>query len=146
MKSSITSTKMKYYLDSNICIFHMRNPYGTLAAKINSVSREQIKLPAIVKAELLTGAMKSARREKNIEEVLQFCEPFEIVPFDDQSAMIYGEIRASLERKGQRIGFNDIIIAATVLSRNGVLITNNTQEFNRIEGLLCSDWTQESTL
>ena len=143
MKISTTNTKMKYYLDSNICIFYLRNPQGELARKINSFNNDDIKIPAVVKGELLTGAMKSTRRDRNINEVLAFLGQFEIIPFDDDSAWTYGEIKSALELKGQPIGYNDTIIAATVLAHNGILITNNTREFIRVEGLECEDWTQE---
>lgn len=143
MKISTTSTKMKYYLDSNICIFYLRGRNIDLRNKVDSFDKELIKIPAVVKGELLTGAMKSARRDRNVNEVLAFLGQFEIVPFDDASAWTYGEIKSSLERKGQPIGFNDVIIAATVLAHNGILITNNTREFMRVEGLECIDWTQE---
>ncbi len=78
-----------------------------------------------------------------IPDSLAFCEPFEIVPFDDTMTEIYGKIKASLEVKGMKIGFNDNIIAATVLARKGILVTNNTREFNRVDGLLIEDWAQE---
>ena len=143
MKISITSTKMKYYLDSNICISYLRGRNIELRNKIDSFEKTLIKIPAVVKGELLTGAMKSARRDKNINEVLAFLGQFEIIPFDDDSAWTYGEIKSALELKGQPIGYNDTIIAATVLAHNGILITNNTREFIRVEGLECEDWTQE---
>lgn len=143
MKISTTSTKMKYYLDSNICISYLRGRNIELRNKIDSFEKTRIKIPAIVKAELLTGAMKSARRDKNIGEVMNFLDDFEIIPFDDDSAWTYGEIKSALELKGQPIGYNDTIIAATVLAHNGILITNNTGEFMRVKGLECEDWTQE---
>ena len=143
MRISTINIKMKYYLDSNICIFFLRNPSGVVAQKISSVGKENIKIPAMVKGELLTGAMKSARRDKNIGEVMNFLDDFEIIPFDDDSAWTYGKIKSSLELKGQPIGYNDTIIAATVLAHNGILITNNTREFMRVEGLECEDWTQK---
>lgn len=143
MRISTTSTKMKYYLDSNICIFYLRGRNIDLRDKIDSFDKKLIKIPAIVKGELLTGAMKSDRRDRNINEVLAFLGQFEIVPFDDASAWTYGEIKSALELKGQPIGYNDTIIAATVLAHDGILITNNTREFMRVEGLECEDWTQE---
>ena len=130
-----------YYLDTNICIYHFRHPSGAAADKINFYGNSYIKLPSIVKAELLTGAMKSVKPNKELERVMTFCEPFEIVPFDDSMTKIYGEIRADLERTGRRIGFNDLIIAAIVKSLGGVLVTNNINEFSRINGLLLDDWT-----
>ena len=129
-----------YYLDTNICIFHLRRPFGELAKKIYSISSDNIKLPAIVKAELLVGAVKSAKPEENIEEIEAFCRPFEIVPFDDSMVKPYARMRAALERKGQKIGYNDSLIAATVLVKGGVLVTHNTKEFGRVEGLMLEDW------
>ncbi len=66
--------------------------------------------------------------------------PYEIVPFDDSMTKPYAEMRAALERKGQKIGYNDSPIAATVLVKGGVLVTHNTKEFSRIEGLMLEDW------
>lgn len=133
---------MKYYLDSNICIFFLRNREGVVAQKIASAGREDIKIPSMVKGELLTGAMKSARREQNIVEVMDFLDNYEIVPFDSEAAEVYGEIKSWLELRGTPIGFNDMIIAATALANNGILVTNNTREFSRIPGLMLDDWTQ----
>ena len=132
-----------YYLDSNICIFHLRKPFGRLADKINSVEPDRIKIPAIVKAELMVGAVKSAMPEQNIEQVEAFFLPFEIIPFDDATVETYAKMRAALELKGQKIGSNDTIIAATALAHGGVLVTNNTKEFGRIDGLQLEDWTAE---
>jgi len=58
-----------------------------------------------------------------------------------EAAFFYGNIRASLERTGNAIGFNDTIIAATVLAHNGTLVTNNSGEFSRISGLNLENWT-----
>ena len=135
--------KKVYYLDTNICIFYIRGKNIKLRDKINSIAKECIKLPAMVKAELLVGAEKSRRHDETLAETLAFCEPYEIVPFDDSMVLTYARIKAALELKGQKIGWNDTIIAATVLSRNGVLVTNNTREFIRIDGLMLEDWTQE---
>lgn len=143
MRISITSTKMKYYLDSNICISYLRGRNIDLRKKVDSFDKALIKIPAVVKGELLSGAMKSARRKENIADVMSFLVDYEIIPFDDASAWTYGEIKSSLELKGQPIGYDDMIIAAKVLANNGILITNNTREFMRVEGLECEDWTQE---
>ena len=111
--------------------------------KINSIAKECIKLPAMVKAELLVGAFKSVKPLQGLSEVLEFCRPYEIVPFDDSMTETYGRTKAVLERTGRKIGFNDTIIASTVLARNGILVTNNVKEFSRVEELIIEDWTQE---
>ena len=132
-----------YYLDTNICIFHMRHPFGILADRINSIEPERIKIPAIVKGELLVGAEKSKRRKETLLETLAFCMPYEIVRFDNSILRTYARIRAALELSGQKIGYNDTLIAATVLAKNGILVTNNVKEFGRIDGLNLEEWTQE---
>ena len=133
----------QYYLDANICIAYLRGRHIQLRDKINSCSAEFIKLPAIVKGELATGALKSVVPEREIQKVEQFCAAFDIVEFGKEDVWTYAKIRADLERKGIKIGNNDTLIAATVLSRGGVLVTNNVKEFSRVEGLRVEDWTQE---
>ena len=100
-----------------------------------------LKIPAIVAAELVHGAEKSAYPTRNMEQVEKFLMPFEIAPFDILAAYSYGKIRSSLEKRGEVIGPNDLIIAATVLSQNGILVTNNTKEFSRVKNLVWEDWT-----
>ncbi|MDZ7696616.1 MAG: PIN domain-containing protein [Deltaproteobacteria bacterium] len=62
------------------------------------------------------------------------------VPFDDEAARKYGEIRSDLARKGTPIGPNDLMIAAIALAHESVLITHNTREFKRVVGLKVEDW------
>ena len=132
-----------YYLDANICIAYMRGRNMELRRKIDAIPADCIKIPAIVKGELLVGAEKSKRQDETLAETFAFCEPYEIVPFEDSMLLTYAEMRAALELSGRKIGYNDSIIAATVLVKGGVLVTNNTKEFSRVEGLMLEDWTQE---
>lgn len=101
------------------------------------------KVPSVVEAELLLGAEKSTRVEENRLLVEQFLLPFEIVSFDSGSAREYATIRAQLESKGQLIGPNDMLIAATARSRNATLVTRNTREFKRVPGLKLEEWAEE---
>lgn len=102
--------------------------------------QDRIKIPSIVKAELLLGASKSNDRKRNKEIVLSFLDPFEIIGFNDTETEIYAEVRSHLEKKGIRIGPNDLLIASIVLSSNGVLVTNNEKEFKRIPNLNLENW------
>ena len=141
MWSNLTNV---YYLDTNICIFYMRGKDIELRNKVDAIETDRIKIPVMVKGELLVGAEKSKWREKTLAETLAFLMPYEIVPFEDSMLRTYSRIRASLELRGQKIGYNDTLIAATVLARNGILVTNNIKEFGRIDGLRYEDWTQEA--
>jgi tRNA(fMet)-specific endonuclease VapC len=83
---------------------------------------------------------KSQQKAKNLSNISLFLEPFEIIPFDDDCTIVYSKIRSSMERKGTITGPNDYIIAATVLAKNGILVTNNTKEFERIKNLKIETW------
>ncbi len=137
-RSSLTNI---YYLDTNICISYMRGKNKELRDKLDAIPLECIKIPAIVKGELLVGAEKSKRQDETFSETFAFCRPYEIVPFDDSMVLTYARISAALELKGQKIGANDTVIAATILAKNGILVTNNVKEFGRIDGLNIEDWT-----
>lgn len=91
---------MKFYLDTNICIYFLKVQYPKLLDMIMSHSPDDIKIPSMVKAELLYGVEKSQKKEENLEKVLKFLLPFEIIPFDDKAACGYSVIRADMERTG----------------------------------------------
>jgi len=133
---------MIYFLDTNICIYHLNQTSQNVLDKFDEIGNENIKIPAIVSAELYYGASKSVKREYNLKRYNEFISWFEIVPFSHDASLIYGEIRTELERSGKIIGWNDMLIAATVIAKNGILVTNNTREFSRINGLILEDWTE----
>ncbi len=131
---------MIYYLDSNICVYFLKGIYPSIMENIQNINPNNIKIPSIVKAELLYGAEKSQLKAKNLDNINRFLEPFEIVPFDDDCSIVYSKIRSAMELKGTTIGPNDYIIAATVLAKNGILVTNNTKEFERVKSLKLENW------
>ena len=131
---------MTYFLDTNICIYFLTGRYPSLLSKMMSHDPEDIKIPAIVKGELIHGAEKSLRCEENTEKISAFLLPFEIVPFDEPAADCYGRIKAVLEKNGTPIGPNDLIIAAAALANDAVLVTNNPAEFGRVNGLRLENW------
>ncbi len=121
----------------------MKGKFNQLKEILLSKNPNDIKIPAIVKAELLYGAEKSKQRKSNTEKINAFLFALQIVGFGDFETVAYSKIRTSLEKKGLPIGPNDLIIAATVKANDGVLVTNNTKEFERVEGLLIENWAQE---
>lgn len=131
-----------YYLDSNICIYFLNGRFDSIRNHFKNLQSDQIRIPSIVKAELLTGACKSSRKDHNLLVLKAFLKNFRIEPFDDNMTYTYAEIRSDLEKSGMKIGPNDLIIASTVLNNNGILVTNNTREFKRVKGLRLEDWTQ----
>lgn len=100
----------------------------------------EICISSITYAELVHGVEKSQAKEKNRLALTLFLSEIEIIAFDDLAAQIYGEIKADLQRKGTPIGPLDTLIAAHAKSLNYILVTNNTREFARVEGLRLEDW------
>jgi tRNA(fMet)-specific endonuclease VapC len=131
-------------LDTNTCVYFLKGTYRSILEEFRKRKPEEIKIPSMVKAELLLGVEKSAQKEKNLELVNKFLEPFGIISFDSQATEVYANIRASLEKKGKLIGPNDLIIAATTLAHKGILVTHNTKEFKQVSGLHLEDWIRET--
>lgn len=132
---------IKYLLDTNIVIFTIKRKPESLLPKFNQHA-DQLGISAITLAELIFGAEKSMNSAKNLATVNDFVSRLLVLPYDEQAAFHYGDIRANLEKKGKRIGDNDLHIAAHARSKGFVVVTNNTREFERVEGLRTEDWTQ----
>jgi tRNA(fMet)-specific endonuclease VapC len=132
-----------YFLDTNTCIYFLKGQYESLIKKFKEKKPEEIKIPSIVKAELLFGIEKSKKKKENRIIYEKFLAPFEIISFDDNTAIQYSQIRSNLEKKGKIIGPNDLIIAATVLSWNGILVSHDIKEFKQVIGLNLEDWVIE---
>ena len=129
-----------YFLDTNTCIYFLNGSSEKIKSKILTTAPNDIKIPAIVKAELLLGAYKSKKRNSNLEKVEAFLVPFEIIPLQDQMSYVYADIRYKTETAGKSVGLNDLFIAAVVKFYEGILITNNIKEFSYIKGLKTNDW------
>ena len=135
---------MIYFLDTDVCIFALKGRFPAIKKWIQSLTPDRIKIPSIVKAELLLGAEKSVFLKQARAVVEAFLNPFEIVAFDDPCVSFYSKIRSEMEKKGISIGPNDLLIASTVLAHHGTLVTHNVKEFGRIPNLKVQDWTGES--
>ena len=130
---------MTYLLDTNFCIELLNQKESFAASKLALVSPQDIRLCSVVKAELYHGAYKSGR-ESNLKLIRSFFSLFERLAFDDHSAEIYGTLRTTLEKSGNIIGPNDLLIASIALANNVTLITRNTSEFSRVPKLSLEDW------
>lgn len=99
---------------------------------------------SVVKAELFYGAMRSNHPSRTLERQQEFLKQFISLPFGDETAILFGKIRAQLARAGTPIGAYDLQIAAIALVNDLTLVTHNTREFERVEGLQIEDWEIES--
>ena len=134
---------MKYLLDTNVCIIYLKGRKLNLKQRLDALAIEEIAVCSVVKAELYFGAMKSANPERNFALQQAFLNQFVSLPFDDLAATTFGTVRSQLESRGTPIGAYDLQIAAIALANNLTLVTHNTQEFERVEGLRIEDWEIE---
>ena len=131
---------MKYMLDTNICVCVIRQKSHSVLQTLHANLLEGVAISSITLAELEYGVQMSACREENENALIQFLALPLILPFDEAAATEYGKIRATLRRQGTPIGPMDELIAAHAKSQGLVLVTNNTREFERVEGLKMGNW------
>ena len=134
---------LRHMLDTNLCIRLLRDRPQGLRARFNAEA-DTLCLSTITLAELLHGAAKSARSVENRRAVEELAARLAVLAFDEDAAAHAGDIHADLERRGQRIGPYDILIAGHARSRGLVVITGNLGEFRRVEGLRAEDWLATS--
>jgi tRNA(fMet)-specific endonuclease VapC len=130
---------LKYLLDTNIVIYVLkRRPIEVL--KIFNTNASRMAVSSITLSELIYGAEKSANIDRNLEAIEEFISHLEVLPYDAKASQHYGQIKASLEKKGEIIGENDIHIAAHAISQGLILVTNNLREFQRVANLALENW------
>ena len=133
---------MKYMLDTNICIYLIKQRPREVIEKFQGTPLGEIVISTVTMAEMMYGVEKSQHKEKNRSALELFLAPLEIMVFDVKAAQNYGVIRAFLETKGTPIGAYDLMIAAHALSLGFILVTNNEREYTRIPGLLIENWVK----
>ena len=131
---------MRYMLDTNICFYLIKKKPPQVIHRLLSLRISDVCLSSITLAELEYGVEKSERPEQNRWALTEFLAPMDILPFDDAAARKYGILRRHLEKIGKPIGAMDMLIGAHALSLGVVLVTNNADEFHRIENLSIENW------
>ena len=129
-----------YMLDTNICIYAIKNRPESVLEKIRDHLQEGLCISSITLAELRLGVEKSAFSEKNELALIKFLSILTILPFDDAAAIEFGKISVDLQRRGTPIGTMDMLIAAHAKGEHATLVTNNVKEFVRVPDLSIENW------
>lgn len=124
-----------YLVDTNIFIDFSRGKLPNVYSLFKQEDPSMFKVSAVTVAELYLGAYKSDCTNQNILKIEKTLAPFEVIPFDSNCAMNYAIVRSELEKRGKVIGGNDMMIAATALTHNLTLMTQNYKEFFRVRHL-----------
>lgn len=129
-----------FLLDTNICIYAINGRHPMLSEKLLSIHPSEIFISSITVGEMEYGAAKSHWGERTKQIMHAFLANYDILPFTDQDAALFGAFRAQLESAGITVGVLDVMIAAQGVSNNLTVVTHNTREFIRIPGIKLDDW------
>jgi tRNA(fMet)-specific endonuclease VapC len=129
-----------YMLDTDTCAFIMRGPSEKLSQRLRTVPIESQAISVVTFAELLYGVRVSHRSKQNQETLDAFLRHVSTLPWTEESAIHYADIRRHLHRAGLMIGANDLMIAAQARQAEAVLVTNNEREFRRVPALKIENW------
>ncbi|MBV9429523.1 MAG: tRNA(fMet)-specific endonuclease VapC [Bradyrhizobiaceae bacterium] len=130
---------LEYMLDTNICIYVMKNHPSELRHRFNRLA-EQLCISSITLAELYYGAEKSARTVENVAAIDEFTARLDVLDFSVKAARHYGRIRTDLERAGTLVGAHDMLIGAHARAEGLIIVTNNLREFTRMPGVRAENW------
>lgn len=129
---------MDYLLDTNICIYFLKGKFG-LVEKIERIGFENLFISEISIAELKYGIEKSARPEKNRLIVNDLINSFQQLPIYG-ALDIYAKEKARLKKEGNIVDDFDLLIGATAIENNLILVTNNEKHFGRLENIKMENW------
>lgn len=131
----------KYLLDTNICIYFLKGQFD-LHLKIEKNGEQNCFISEITVAELKYGVEKSVQKEHNYEKLHKFLSKFTILPI--YTALdVYAKEKARLISKGKTLDDFDLLIGATAIANDLVVVTRNVSDFERMNGIEISDWTRQ---
>ena len=132
----------KYLLDTDTFSFVVDGRHPEVRRMV-AEKRSEVSISALTLAEAMFGARK--KRSHRLESLIDmFREMFPVVPWTEEAAGAYADVRASLEESGKPIGDMDMLIAASAIAGGFVLVTNNVRHFQRIDGLAVENWVNDS--
>ena len=132
--------RYRYMLDTNACIGIINDRSAAFRERLLQMDPEKVAISQIVRYELEFGVCNSSQVERNRANLAHFQRYVQVLDWGEEQAVEAAQIRCELARKGQPIGPYDILIAAHARSLAAILVTHNTREFGRVEGLRWEDW------
>ncbi|WP_332776964.1 type II toxin-antitoxin system tRNA(fMet)-specific endonuclease VapC [Polaromonas sp.] len=128
-----------YMLDTNICIYAMKGQLSVLK-KFNEHGKDALVISSLVAAELAYGVEKSQRFDENKRNLESFLQSMHVIAWDESAMWHFGQQRNRLFKAGTPISEIDLLLGCQALAMDVVFVTNNTREFERIEGLRLENW------
>ncbi len=130
----------KYLIDTNICIYYIKGKFD-LDKKFELVDPENCFISEITLAELKYGVENSERKDKNQKALDNFLTAVKIVPIF-HSLDLYAKEKSRLRKSGTPVDDFDLLIGVTSVTHNLTMVTNNTDHFKHLKGIVLEDWTK----
>ncbi len=130
---------LKYLLDTNIVIYTIKNRPQNVRAEFKN-HEGQMAISTITLMELIYGAEKSTKPVQNLLDIEGLMARLDVLDYTSEAAIQSGQIRAELAKLGTPIGPYDQMIAGHARSLGLVIVTNNTKEFERVQGIQIENW------
>lgn len=132
----------RYMLDTDTCSYVMKRSKAAVIARLRSVAVDDVCMSVVTKAELRYGVRVSAHPARDAEALDGLLTYVEVLALPEEAAEHCADIRADLKRRGEMIGANDLFIGAHARCLGLILVTNNTAEFSRVQGLEIENWAE----
>ncbi|RDI36645.1 type II toxin-antitoxin system tRNA(fMet)-specific endonuclease VapC [Aquicella lusitana] len=132
--------RLRYLLDTNICIYIAKQKPATVMKKFEELEVGQVAMSVITYGELLYGANKSQSPDAAHSKLVELTTLIPALELNNEVAEHYGDIRRNLEKFGKPIGNNDLWIASHARALDVILVTNNLREFDRVPKLRIENW------
>src|SRR3984957_15519058 len=132
----------EYMLDMDISSYIMKRSHDSVLRRLQKVPIGAVCISVIPKSELLFGVEISPRRKQDHAALDEYLRHVEVLDFPDEAALHYAQIRSALKVRGRMIDPNVLFIAAPARSLELTLVTNNTDEFSRVQNLNIENWTK----
>ncbi|MGH1395511.1 MAG: type II toxin-antitoxin system VapC family toxin [Trichormus sp.] len=130
---------MTYLLDTDTCIYWIKN-IEPVRNKVKEIGWERICICSITIAELYFGAYNSQKVSENLTRAEDFIKNITVIPLEQNTLKTFGKLKAELRKIGQPVAEFDLLIASVALTRDDILVTNNTRHYSRITGLKLENW------
>ena len=131
---------MKFFLDTDICIYLINRKSAKLLDRLTRTDPEKVFVSSVTVFELEYGVQKSKRVAENSLALAKFLSAIQVVSFDEEAAQETAILRVQLEQVGKPIGAYDLMIAGHARKFRATLVTNNLREFSRVPGLTVTNW------
>lgn len=131
---------MKYLLDTNICVFHLQGKYD-VPRLIEQAGCENCYISEITVGELLYGASCSSQKEKHVKLVEELISLFTVLPIFPVLPL-FADMKALLRQQGKLIDDFDLLIGATAVRNDMILVTENVKHLARIPDIRIENWVK----